>query len=343
MRVVIRKRKGGKGGEKLVLDIHHQGRRKRITLPTTNMAEAKRMADEVQRQLLSSGWGSAVHAGATLDEFTKEYVGHSSSTKSWKTYEADRNALRRLRETVGNIPMSSLSTSHLEQFRINELKRVKPTSLNIYLRHIKSALSFAVRNGYIEKNPAAGLPLIRVPQNNIPRYLSTAEVVRLRDAAACDLELLQMIDFCLRTGARRGELVSVRWADVDFERGLVYIRNQPNFTTKSKKGRAIPLSTRLRQMLTDMRPANPDHEAKLFDTGYWSFGSRFRAAVKRAGLPSSITPHVLRHTFCSFLVMAGVPIATARELMGHADVGTTMIYSHLSSLHKAESVELLPF
>jgi hypothetical protein len=122
MRVVIRRRKGGKHGEKLILDVHHQGRRKRITLPTTNMAEARRMADEIQRQLLAQGWGSAVKSGATLDEFTKEYVGHSSSTKAWKTYLADRNALQRLRETVGNIPMSSLTASHLEQFRLNELK-----------------------------------------------------------------------------------------------------------------------------------------------------------------------------------------------------------------------------
>ena len=49
MRVVIRKRKGGKHGERLMLDVHHQGRRKRITLPTTNMAEAKRMAEQVER------------------------------------------------------------------------------------------------------------------------------------------------------------------------------------------------------------------------------------------------------------------------------------------------------
>jgi integrase len=343
MRVVIRKRKGGKGADRLVLDIHHQGRRKRITLPTTNMAEARRMADEVQRQLLASGWGSAVHAGTTLDEFAKEYVGHSSSTKAWKTYEADRNALRRLRETVGNIPMNSLTTGHLEQFRLNELKRVKPTSLNIYLRHIKSALAFAVRNGYIEKNPATGLPLCRVPQNNIPRYLSSSEVERLRTAAAGHPDLLRMIDFCLRTGARRGELVSVRWMDVDLERGLVYIRNQPNFTTKSKRGRAIPISKRLRQMLEEMRPAHPDPEAKLFEKGYWAFGSGFRAVVKQAGLPASITPHVLRHTFCSFLVMAGVPMATVKELMGHADISTSMIYTHLSGQHKSESVENLPF
>jgi integrase len=307
------------------------------------MVEARRMADEVQKQLLAQGWGSALRSGATLDEFTKEYVGHSSSTKSWKTYEADRNALKRLRETVGNIPMSSLTTNHLERFRVNELKRVKPTSVNIYLRHIKSALAFAVRNGYLEKNPASRLPLCRVAQNNIPRYLSEGEVERLRAAATDDSDLLRMIDFCLRTGARRGELVTVRWMDLDFENGLVYIRNQPNFTTKSKRGRAIPISKRLREMLEGMRPKSVDPSEKIFQSGYWSFGARFKAAVKRAGLPDSITPHVLRHTFCSFLVMAGTPMPTVKELMGHADISTSMIYTHLSGRHKSDVIDLLPF
>ena len=173
--------------------------------------------------------------------------------------------------------------------------------------------------------------------------MTETEVERLRHVAADHIELLRMIDFCLRTGARRGELVNVRWMDIDFDSGLVYIRNQPEFTTKSKRGRAIPISKKLRQMLDEMRPENANPTDKLFNTGYWSFGSRFRDAVQKAGLPLSITPHVLRHTFCSFLVMRGTPMATVRELMGHSDFSTSLIYSHLSKGHLTDSVDLLPF
>ena len=65
--------------------------------------------------------------------------------------------------------------------------------------------------------------------------------------------------------------------------------------------------------------------------------------MRRAELSESVTPHVLRHTFCLFLVMAGTPMATVKELMGHSDISTSMIYTHLSGRHKSDSVELLPF
>jgi site-specific recombinase XerD len=233
--------------------------------------------------------------------------------------------------------------SHLEKFKMHELARVQPTSVNIFLRHVKSALSFAVRNGYLGKNPAAAVSLCRVPTNSEPRYLTEVEIEKLREGAADNPELLQMIDFSLRTGARRAELTNIRWADIDLDRGIVYIKNREGFTTKSKRSRAIPMSERLREMLVGMRSEGMKPEYRVFNMSYWRFGTCFRDAVQKAGLPASITPHVLRHSFCSHMIMRGVPIATVKELMGHASISTSLIYTHLSEGHFSDSVNRLPF
>ena len=343
MKVVIRKRTSKTKGTVIFLDIHQGGTRRQITLDTTSMKEAHEIAHKVEHDLRMAEGNPAPKGRVKLEGFIAEYLDFSKATKAHNTFRADKLALKALSDCIGNIEIADIKMEHIERFKMARLSTVSPASINVHLRHLKSAFSFAVRKGYLKSNPAAKVALIRIPQNNSPRFLTTQEIAALRTACAGDVNLLRMIDFALMTGMRRAEIAHVQWSDIDLERGQISVSNKPGFQTKSKRSRVIPINSNLRQMLLEMQAEEHTADSLLFRIKYWWFGKRFRAAAQRAGLPASITIHSLRHTFASHLVMQGVDLATIKAILGHSDIKVTMIYSHLSPGHLAQSVERLPY
>ena len=96
-------------------------------------------------------------------------------------------------------------------------------------------------------------------------------------------------------------------------------------------------------MLVEMHVPSASPGGTLFRMGYTSLGRRFKKAVRLADLNEMISFHTLRHSFASALVAAGVDLASVRELLGHRDIATTMIYAHIAPEHLSGTVEKLPF
>jgi len=174
--------------------------------------------------------------------------------------------------------------------------------------------------------------------NRRVRFLSPAEAGRLLSALkasyqdAHDLALMSLF-----TGLRRGECLALTWVDVDFENGLIFVKD-----TKNKHNRHAFMTAEVRAMLARRREEARPEAAQVF---YGLRGGRqsvaadqpFRKTVKALGLNEGITDprqtvvfHTLRHTFASWLVMKGKPLYTVSQLMGHRDFKMTERYAHLA-------------
>ena len=152
--------------------------------------------------------------------------------------------------------------------------------------------------------------------------------------------LADVVLFAVGTGVRIAELTGLRWADIDLDHGLVTVRSRQGSRTKSGHDRTIALvSSALDVVRRVCTLASPSDPATMISYSGPSGGGRlnsnyvsrrFKRAVRLAELDDALHFHSLRHTTASWLVMRGVPVAVVQQVMGHADIATTMLYSHLS-------------
>jgi len=141
-----------------------------------------------------------------------------------------------------------------------------------------------------------------------------------------------LVIFTLNTGMRRGEIINLRWVDVDLEHRLIRIVNQEHFTVKGGRGRTIPMNDTVYTILQNRLSIGSyvftnQAGGKLYDN---YIQHRFKKYIRRLGLNPNLHFHHLRHTFATSLVKQGVPIYEVQHLLGHANVTTTQIYSHMS-------------
>jgi integrase len=139
------------------------------------------------------------------------------------------------------------------------------------------------------------------------------------------------------TGLRKGEIVHIKWNDIDFANRIIFIAN-----TKNGEKREVPVN----DFLTATLKSITKHESSPYvfcDTEgkpYYDFRKSFATALQKAEI-KDFRFHDLRHTFASNLVMGGVDLATVRELLGHKSIEMTLRYSHLSQDHKSRAVKIM--
>ncbi len=230
-----------------------------------------------------------------------------------------------------------------KQFRKEE--EAENRTVNAEQIVIRMMFRLAVQWGYAKKNPTDGVSKLRVPTKNAPQFLSEEQCQKLLEASD---DFLRPIFFTfLNTGMRKSELENIEWSDIDFDRRKVLIRVKDDWTPKTNE-REIPINDGLLKVLQDQKARTndsryvfPDEEnGKIYKN---RLRNRFKVLTKRCGFPEITQVHILRHTFASHLVMKGVDLATVKKLMGHSDIETTMIYSHLTEKHVDEAVDRLNF
>lgn len=208
------------------------------------------------------------------------------------------------------------------------------------LASIKAFYSFLTAERYIRRNPAEVLEAASRGLH-LPKVLSVQEVERLLDEP--NLGTLDgyrdktMLELLYATGMRVSELVNVPVKNVDMKMQYVIVMG------KGSKERMLPLGRTalhyLEHYLTVVRPqllhGKPDKAAELFVTGWGGPMTRERfyeiivAYGKSAGISKRVTPHMLRHSFATHLLNNGTDLRIVQELLGHADISTTQIYTHL--------------
>lgn len=272
------------------------------------------------------------------------------------------------------LPLAEISAHAVEQWRASRLALGrKPSTVNRDLNDLKAAMSRAVSWGYIAEHSLQDVKACKTDRFAKCRFLSDAELSSLMDAlderesgiregrrsanewrrirgrelypdlsgqAFAD-HLKPMVLISLNTGLRRGELFSLTWADIDFDRAVLSVRGE---TAKSGRTRHIPLNSKALAILKDWQGQASSSGDLVFpsDTGkkFDNVNSAWKALLRVAAI-DSFRWHDMRHTFASRLVMAGVDLNTVRELLGHADYKMTLRYAHLAPSFKASAVERL--
>ena len=264
---------------------------------------------------------------------------HEYAATSKRSYSKERYTLEALARTFGRIPLAKLTPWAIERWKSDRRGRIAAATLNRELTTLKAVLSKAVEWDLLDKSPAASVKYLHEDNRRV-RWLTSDELGRLLAAAAADVAvawLVPAITLAVHTGLRQGELLRLRWEDVTAGGSKMSLWN-----TKSGKPRHIPLNTDARAILATL-----PREGTLVLAWPWrkpisriTLYHAFRRAVRRAGV-SHCTWHDLRHTFASHMVMAGVDLATVKELLGHETLEMTMRYAHLAPQHSAQAVERL--
>lgn len=286
------------------------------------------------------------------------------------------NGIRAIRKSFADLLM--LRLDEIDARRIELLRTtwlaggLTPASANRNMTRLRGVLTRAVEWGVLEVHPLAKLKRLKVDRRGRVRYLTPEEEKALRKAMTdrestiCaernsankwradrqkdlmpDLNKLQFTDhlrplviMSINTGMRRGEVFNLTWADIDLKNKIITVEGS---TSKSGQTRHVPINKELLEILTNWNQQTsnkgfvfPGKNGARLDNVKKSWDGLLTLAKIE-----EFRWHDLRHTFASKLVMAGVPLNTVRELLGHSDLAMTLRYAHLAPNIKAEAVELI--
>lgn len=283
----------------------------------------------------------------TLKEFIEEYQSTFSNTFSKNHLRGVKSTFDVLcRELSPDIPMTKISPLILEKFLTQTFHRTQ-SSAWLYYRILKSAFNKAVVWNYITENPLSKIKLPKQIKRN-PAFISELELAKILENEPDEtLRHLYILGFF--TGMRRDEMINLQWKAIDFKNEIVIVQNSNTFTTKSRKDRIIPMASKVKEILTTRYPKLININGNDFvfckPTGFKYesefVSKRFRKAVNKSKLSKDVHLHSLRHSFASNLVSKGVSIYEVSNLLGHGNVSTTQIYSHLRSEDLRNAVNLL--
>jgi len=313
------------------------GRTKRVKKKSP--VQTKRGAEAYERKLRvemldSSATGKSRKEVPTLSKFAEYFVMTYARTNNKASERKSKKMIleRHLLPTLGRLRLDEIKMNHIERYKARKLKEgLSPKTINNHLTVLRKALSLAVEDEQIENIPRVKWMKVRKPKYD---FFDFEEADRLIEAA--DGQWCTMIILALKTGVRQGEILGLRWDDVDLKSGQIHI-NQGNWrghidTPKGGRSRTIPLSPQCLDALKKHRHLKGDYVFCQEDGSLLTDNQCRRplwSACRSAGL-RRIGWHVLRHTFASHLVMRGVSLKAVQELLGHTTIEMTMRYAHLS-------------
>ncbi len=229
-------------------------------------------------------------------------------------------------------------TTLLEDF-LKTMEEKSPTTRSHYLTVLKSYYQFLIEEGLVKENPCDFLLRPKMIQR-LPKYLTIEEVDSLLNIelrSAYDYRNKAMLELLYATGMRISELVHLKIQDLDFQEDFVHIFGKGN------KTRIVPINDTSKKYLLlyyhDHRPSllknsSSDYffinnrKGKLSRQGFFKM---LKALCYEKNIKKDVSPHVLRHSFATHLLNNGANLRVVQELLGHSDISTTQIYTHISN------------
>lgn len=340
------------------------GRYHRKQFGTDARAAQRVFADVIRkRDLASAGLGREEGQERLLEDLCARYIADLGTRRGERHTSTTRKMLAALRKSLGPVRVRQVSVEWALQRRAaRQAEGCSNRTCNAELAALRTCFTWGVRAGLIGTNPLESLrPLPATPDTWVKRRfaLSDEQIASLRHAAQeQDLVLAEAMrtrmrripqaplwDTLLGAGIRWGEAASLRWADVDLERGSVRVRAE---NSKNHRTRTVPIATDLRDTLAALHArqcealgARPNPWAPVFLTprgrvlthgGAVNAMKIFRRLLLRADIQrergdgSTFDIHALRHTYGTRMARLGVPPKALQELMGHRSMETTMTY-----------------
>jgi len=259
-----------------------------------------------------------------------------------RTLEAYRRDVEKYTAFLGDRDVRRIGDAAVDDLRefVYRLKDrgLEATSIRRNLSAIRTYYAFLIAEGLVLADPSDRVELPRT-WRRVPNVLGRADVERLLDAPDVADRLYwrdkALLEVAYAAGLRVSELIGLKVRDVDMDEGLALVLG------KGAKERVVPMGrSALRALdvyLREVRPALTrgdtagavflNHRGRpLTRMGVWKI---LRKQVRRAGLRKRVTPHTLRHSFATHLLEGGADLAAVQEMLGHADIATTQIYTHV--------------
>ena len=277
-------------------------------------------------------------SSVSLLQFINDFLSYARTTYAKASVDIFLVCLRNLQILTRDCKIQEISYRHVDLYKATRLKAVSPVTVNAELRSLRTIFNIAQRWNLIEFNPFKNVQLVRVPEV-MPAFFSKEDFQKFLDAVGSH-PLRDVFIFGVLTGLRRGEILNLKFSDVDLDRKIAQIQSSVAYRVKAGKRRIIPLSDQAVELLQN-RKAKARCEFVFDYRGRQILGNHVTHVMKKfvvkAGLDRRLHPHSLRHTHATWLVMNRVSIYEVKELLGHSSVTTTSRYSHLvsSELHDA--------
>jgi integrase len=308
------------------------GRARRFTIGTfpnwsTGAArdEARRLKTQVDRGGDPLGEIKAGRAAPTVADLCERFEAEYLPRKRASTAKSYRQQIAaEIKPALGRLKVAEVTFADVDGLHRKISKRGRPYRANRVIATLSRMFSLAIKWRMRPDNPVKGIE--RNQEYKRRRYLSTEELARLTAALAQyrDRQSADIIRLLLLTGARRGEVLAARWADINLDASVWH---KPGAATKQKIAHSVPLSEAARRLLLSIRhddvwvfPANGSHRRDVKDA--W-------AAICEAAHIKGARLHDLRHTYASVLASAGLSLPVIGALLGHATPVTTARYAHL--------------
>ena len=226
-------------------------------------------------------------------------------------------------------------------------QNLKSTSVNRKISSLKTFFNFLLKKKLINANPFADQIMPKKPIS-LPKSISEDDVVKLLDAPKPDsligLRDKAMLELLYASGVRISELVNIKFSDLDLERNIIKVFG------KGSKERLVPFGEDAAQCISayiDERKKNKDiasikyiflnnRGSKISRHAFWH---RLKEYCLEIGLKRDISPHTLRHAFATHLLNRGADLRSVQVLLGHSDLSTTQIYTHIAKQRLSELVK----
>ncbi len=320
----------------------------------TNRRQADAILAKITTENVERGYFEDRKPLRTLfEDFVSEYLAWAKTNKrSWRDDEIWLNRFRR--EWPGKL-LSEITPHMVEQYKAKRCqeprkntkdatKLVSRNTVNHELCCLKAFFNKAILWEKANTNPVKFVRAYRVDDRRMV-YLNREQIHQLLEACKSKVapHLLPMVQIALNTGMRRGEILNLRWEDIDYKGNVINIRE-----SKSDRKRGVPMNETVLEALracVNVEALVEGRSPYVFcdKTGkpYADIKKGFNNAKARAGLPW-LHFHDLRHTFASHLLSNGTDITVIRDLLGHKSLTMTLRYSHLSRDKKQDAVQKLP-
>ena len=278
-----------------------------------------------------------------MDADVERFLTHLAVERraSGNTVAAYRRDLKRFVGDAGGIPAAAIKSRHVREFAgALHARGLSPKTIARHLSSVRSFFDYLVRHRRIGANPASG---VRAPKQRerLPKTMDPDQTARLfaeRAESAIEVRDRAMLEMLYGTGIRLAELVDIDIRDLDLANGFVTV------TGKGNKTRVVPIGKAASEATEAWLAKRP--EASGRDPLFTSRGRarmsprnvqlRLKKIAARTTGSDALHPHLLRHSFASHLLESSGDLRAVQELLGHADISTTQIYTHLDFQHLAK-------
>lgn len=280
--------------------------------------------EEKNKITFSSFWNDTYLPNAIQEKNARNCKREISLYKKW------------IEPVIGNIRLVDIIVSDIQKIKTNMNDNgLSPRSIEYAFAVIRQVFNYAKKLQIFQGDNPISFIKKRKYDNKRVRFLSKEEAKSLLDHLAIrSKQLHDMAQISLECGLRAGEIFKLTWADVDIEQGMLYIKD-----TKSGKNRHVPITTTVKSMLSQLEITN--HNDLIFKDRNGNqikqVSPSFARTVNDLGFNDNVedrrnkvTFHTLRHTYASWMVLAGINLYIVKNLLGHSSISMTERYAHLS-------------